>query len=49
MTKQQRDDMMFLWGQINALGYLADSGHMSDLLESIENMYKRIMMELLES
>lgn len=47
MNTKLRDDMNFLHGQISALGYLAESGPMSDLLESVEAMYARIMGDLL--
>ena len=48
MNNKLRDDMNFLHGQINALGYLSREPAMCDLLESIEAMYERIMKEILE-
>ena len=48
ITPKLRDDMNFLYGQINALLFLVD-GKTSDLVESIESQYSRIVNELIKN
>lgn len=47
MTKQQRDDLNFLHGQINALMFVIERPHW-DLIESIESTFVRLKNELIE-
>jgi hypothetical protein len=50
MTNNLRDDMMFLYGQIQALGFCCIDGvGISSLFERISDDYKSIMDRVLET
>ena len=47
MTKQLRDDLNFLHGQLSALHYIVAREH-TDLLECICTLFERLKNELIE-
>lgn len=48
MTKQQRDDLNFLHGQLSALHYVVPN-ELGDLLESIVTQFENLKTALIES